>query len=165
MTDYTQEQQEADLIALGTARTKQELLTVAQEISRRTQGRSADPETLVEITSKLKCCVNAAPAPAFAVPFSVSLIFEMIKALNASPGYYVMLSSGAYSSVMGDPQIHAYMDPVTLYSRLLAGHLAIMYGMNIITDAYMHPETRILDKDCMYVMSADGSKGFAVRLA
>jgi hypothetical protein len=147
---------------LKNAKTKQALFEVASKIAN--EGHNiADPEMLADITLKLRSCANANSPPEFAIPFSVQLAIQMGKDLG--PGWYIAVSCGAWPKIISDSQAASCIDHVTSRSRVLAGHMGVLFGVDIFTDAYYHPELQVLARDLMYVMSADGAKGYAVRLA
>jgi hypothetical protein len=115
------------------------------------------------IKLKIGAHVKATAGAAFAVPYSVRLLTCMLKDLG--PNAYALIDSGAWTQFIGDNQTCLCLDPVARHDRLLAGHLGTMYGIEIYTDAYYHPDEQSLPKDTLIVMAADGSRGYAVRLA
>ena len=156
----TQEQLLEDLKA---AKSKVEMLKAAAALAHgQDAAQVADPELMADIRLKLMTHENANFAPTFDIPFSVKLLTLMAQDLG--PGWYVLVSAGAYAAVVGDPQTTTCMDPVVKYSDLLAGHLGVLYGTNVYTDSYYHPELQILPRGVLYVMSADGKRGHAARV-
>jgi hypothetical protein len=155
---------EALLEVLKSAKTKDQLFKAAQAYAQSFPATNrADPEHMAEVMLRLRACANNAnPAPDFVVPFSMKLILNMGRELG--PLWYVAVSNGAYQEVLGSVECYACMDPITNYSNLLAGELASAYGTKFYTDALYHPEIRMLAPNCVYVMSADGNRGHAVRV-
>lgn len=154
----------ADISLLNAAKTKQQLFDAASIIAE--AGRSvADPAILADVVVKLRgAAANAERAPDFAVPFSAKLIALMVRAMSHRRCPYVMLGAHAYTTFIGDPQAHCYLDLVTKHENLMAGEIAVMFGMTIYTDAYYPFDLRVLGADCMYVMDENCEYGYAVRI-
>lgn len=158
------ENEEQALNALINASSKQDIYAAALAFSRlRHDSKQADPETLSEIMIRLRTHTSANPAPEFTIPYSVRLIAGLV--LTMGKGAYVMVDGKAWAELVSDSQTTQCMDPTSRADQLLAGYLGTMFGTDFYTDAYYHTEARILADKHMYVMSADGSKGYAVRLA
>lgn len=128
---------------------------------------AADAELTATIKMRIVACGNAVSPPEFQVSYSVHLIASMLQALPVRKGGYVVLNSKAWACAVGDTSTVAVLDPTSRRTAVLAGHLGVMFGIEVFTDCYYSAEDRILPEDCarMYVMSADGSTGYSVKLA
>jgi len=118
--------------------------------------------TRQRITEKLRTYVMAAPPPKFAIPISLELIQCMGADLGA--GHYILIDSHCYQRLI-QLEHSSSLDPVARHASLLCGHLATLKGAEIYTDAYMHSDEKILPRGGLYVMSVDGSTGYAARIA
>lgn len=68
---------------------------------------------------------------------------------------YVLIASDLMTDVIGNSEFHSAMDPVARHQLLLSGELGVMYGMTVVSDAYRHPEHKVLNQGEFFVF-ADG---------
>lgn len=155
---------EGKLGAVIEATTKEELFRAAANLRNHLNpDQEPDPEFKALIDERIATFTNAAPAPGFAIPYSVRLVALMVK--NLGKGAYALIDGGAWTHLIGDSQTCQCLDPVARHKQILAGHMGVLFGMNIYTDAYRLPEEMVLPKNSLTVMSEDGSKGYTVQLA
>lgn len=75
---------------------------------------------------------------------------------------FFAFDGASYTYVMGDQDLFASLNrPSTRDELLRTGRVASVFGMDIFTDAYLHPDRKILPARRVYVVSADGSYGVA----
>lgn len=66
---------------------------------------------------------------------------------------HVLIASDLYQDIVGNAEFYNAIDPVARHELLLTGELAVMYGMTITSDAYRHPEHKVLNQGELYVIS------------
>jgi hypothetical protein len=66
---------------------------------------------------------------------------------------HVLIASDLYQDIVGNQQFYEAIDPVARHELLLTGELAVMYGMTITSDAYRHPEHKVLNQGEFFVIS------------
>jgi hypothetical protein len=79
-------------------------------------------------------------------------------------GAYMLIDAGSYQRLMGNNDLIVLLDPATKYERVLQGHLGVLLGMDVNTDAYRLPEQRVLPTNRVIVMAGDSSTGRACDL-
>lgn len=72
---------------------------------------------------------------------------------------HVLIASDLYQDIIGNSEFYSAMDPVARHELLLTGELAVMYGMTITSDAYRHPEHKVLNQGEFYVISESLNHG------
>lgn len=63
-----------------------------------------------------------------------------------------LVANDIWNDIVGDASFQQVIDPVSKYELLLTGQLGVIYGMTILSDAYRHPEHKVLDQGEMYVI-------------
>lgn len=63
-----------------------------------------------------------------------------------------LIANDVWNDIVGDASFQAVIDPVSKHELLLTGQLGVIYGMTILSDAYRHPEHKVLDQGEMYVI-------------
>ena len=66
---------------------------------------------------------------------------------------HVLIASDLYTDIIGNQEFYSAIDPVARHELLLTGELAVMYGMTITSDAYRHPEHKVLSKGEFFVIA------------
>jgi len=66
---------------------------------------------------------------------------------------HVLLASDLYQDIIGNTEFYSAIDPVARHELLLTGEIGVMYGMTITSDAYRHPEHRVLSQGEFFVVS------------
>ena len=80
-------------------------------------------------------------------------------------GCYFAFDSASYVNVVGNNELVAAMDHVqTRRELLLTGRLGALLGMDLLTDAYVHPDRKVLPAKRVYVMAGDGTTGVACNI-
>lgn len=57
---------------------------------------------------------------------------------------YMLMAADLWSDVVGDPSFSSVIDPVSKHELLLTGTMATMFGCELITEQFRHPEHRVL---------------------
>lgn len=65
----------------------------------------------------------------------------------------VLIASDLYNDIVGDDSFIQAIDPVARHELIMTGELATLYGMPITSDAYRHPEHRVLSQGEFFVVS------------
>lgn len=65
----------------------------------------------------------------------------------------ILLASDLYQDIIGNSEFYSAIDPVARHELLLTGEIGVMYGMSITSDAYRHPEHRVLSQGEFFVVS------------
>lgn len=63
-----------------------------------------------------------------------------------------LIANDLWNDVVGDTSFQAVIDPVSKYELLLTGQLGTIFGMTILSDAYRHPEHKVLSQGEMFVV-------------
>lgn len=58
----------------------------------------------------------------------------------------ILMASDLYQDIIGNSEFYSAIDPVARHELLLTGELATMYGMTLTSDAYRHPEHKVLNQ-------------------
>jgi hypothetical protein len=66
---------------------------------------------------------------------------------------HVLIASDIYQDIVGNQDFFTAIDPVARHELLLTGELGVMYGMTITSDAYRHPEHKVLSQGEIFVIS------------
>jgi hypothetical protein len=66
---------------------------------------------------------------------------------------HILFASDLYQDIIGNSEFYGAIDPVARHELLLTGELAVMYGMTITSDAYRHPEHKVLNQGEFFVIS------------
>lgn len=66
---------------------------------------------------------------------------------------YCLMASDFLQDFIGNQDFYTAMDPVARHELLLTGQLAVAYGMTVISDAYRHPEHKVLNRGEFFVFS------------
>lgn len=66
---------------------------------------------------------------------------------------YALLASDFKQDIIGNAEFQVALDPVARHELLLTGMLGTMYGMPVLSDAYRHPEHKVLNPGEFYVFS------------
>jgi hypothetical protein len=98
--------------------------------------------------------------PDIHIPFSVQLLANMHKAItkHVVPATHLVIGSNVWSAMVVDPAVQKMFEPVAKHEDLLKGFLGTIIGLDIVTDAFNHPEDRFVDKDfCSVASVRDGT--------
>lgn len=68
------------------------------------------------------------------------------------PARFLLMANDLWTDMVSDNQWMNVVDPVSKYEILRTGQLGTVYGMDIISDAYRHPQHRVLDKGEFFVV-------------
>jgi hypothetical protein len=66
---------------------------------------------------------------------------------------HVLLASDLYADIIGNSEFYAAIDPVARHELLLTGELGVMYGCTVTSDAFRHPEHKVLNPGEFFVIS------------
>lgn len=66
---------------------------------------------------------------------------------------HVLIASDIYQDIVGNQDFFTAIDPVARHELLLTGELGVLYGMTITSDAYRHPEHKVLNQGEIFVIS------------
>lgn len=72
---------------------------------------------------------------------------------------HILIASDLYQDIIGNSEFYTAIDPVARHELLLTGELAVMYGMTITSDAYRHPEHKVLNQGEFFVISESLNHG------
>lgn len=118
------------------------------------------------IDPRLEFCHVAVVLPD-AQKLTPSLIANMRDMLpdDKKVGCYFAFDSASYGLVIGNNELVAAMDDVaTRREVLFSGVLGRLYGMDMLTNAYVRPELQTLPAKRVYVIAGDGTTGVACNI-
>ena len=68
-------------------------------------------------------------------------------------GANLLMATDMWQDIVGNSDFFHAIDPVARHELLLTGELGVMYGMTITSDAFRHPEHKVLGQGEFYVIS------------
>lgn len=68
-------------------------------------------------------------------------------------GAHLLMATDLWQDVVGNTDFYQAIDPVARHELLLTGELGTMYGMTVTSDAFRHPEHKVLGQGEFYVIS------------
>lgn len=108
-----------------------------------------DPTELVGLSLKHRDIMLAAKAANSegVISFSANGVFIARRVLSDLdiPVQYAVISSNVYTRLIGASWFQRLCEPVPDISLIQTGMMASMLGMDILCDAYSHPEDKIFD--------------------
>ena len=84
-------------------------------------------------------------------PNSLSVLRNKVTQWNI-PASTLLIANDLWSDISSDAGFQQAIDPVSQNELILTGKLGMLYGMSIISDAYRHPDHRVLSKGELYVV-------------
>lgn len=66
---------------------------------------------------------------------------------------HILFASDLYQDIIGNSEFYNAIDPVARHELLMTGELGVIYGMTITSDAYRHPEHKVLSQGEFFVIS------------
>lgn len=66
---------------------------------------------------------------------------------------YAIMANDLYVDIVGDASFIQAIEPVTRHELIMTGELAVLYGMTIISEAYRHPEHKVLQPGEFVIVS------------
>jgi hypothetical protein len=66
---------------------------------------------------------------------------------------HVLIATDLYQDIIGNSDFFTAIDPVARHELLLTGELGTLYGCTITSDAYRHPEHKVLNQGEFFVIS------------
>lgn len=70
------------------------------------------------------------------------------------PAAYLLMANDLWSDITADTGFQQVIDPVSKFELLKTGVLGTVLGLQLVTDAYRHPEHKVLSKGEMWVVGA-----------
>lgn len=70
-----------------------------------------------------------------------------------------LIANDIWSDIVGDPSFQQVIDPVSKHELLLTGQIGVIYGMTILSDAYRHPEHKVLDQGEQFIIGSPVNHG------
>lgn len=84
-------------------------------------------------------------------PSSLMAVKTLVTRWNIPAAYWLM-ASDIWNDIVGDTQFSNLIDPVSKHELLLTGQLGTMLGMSIYTDAYRHPQHKVLNSGEFFIV-------------
>jgi hypothetical protein len=66
---------------------------------------------------------------------------------------HVLFATDLYQDIIGNADFFQAIDPVARHELLLTGEIGVLYGCTITSDAYRHPEHKVLNQGEFFVIS------------
>jgi hypothetical protein len=66
---------------------------------------------------------------------------------------YCLMASDLFVDIVGDASFIQAIEPVARHELVMTGELAVLYGMTLISEAYRHPEHKVMDQGEFVVVS------------
>lgn len=71
----------------------------------------------------------------------------------------LLMASDLYVDIVGDTTFIQAIEPVARHELIMTGELAVLYGMSITSDAYRHPEHKVLNAGEFFAVSDQQTHG------
>jgi hypothetical protein len=84
-------------------------------------------------------------------PAGLMVVKNYVTSYNI-PARYLLLANDLWNDIVADSTWIAAIDQVSKHEVLLTGQLGTVYGMDIISDAFRHPQHKVLNKGEFYVI-------------
>lgn len=65
----------------------------------------------------------------------------------------LLIATDLWQDIIGNSEFYTAIDPVARHELLLTGCLGTIYGMDVISDAFRHPEHKVLNQGEFFVIS------------
>lgn len=66
---------------------------------------------------------------------------------------YCLMASDLFVDIVGDSSFIQAIEPVARHELIMTGELAVLYGMTLISEAYRHPEHKVLSEGEFIIVS------------
>ena len=66
---------------------------------------------------------------------------------------HVLMATDLWQDIVGNSEFYNAIDPVARHELLMTGELGTIYGMTVTSDAYRHPEHKVLSRGEFFVIS------------
>lgn len=66
---------------------------------------------------------------------------------------HVLIATDIYQDIIGNQAFYTAIDPVARHELLLTGEIGVLYGCTVTSDAYRHPEHKVLNQGEFFVIS------------
>lgn len=66
---------------------------------------------------------------------------------------HILMATDLYQDIIGNSDFFNAIDPVAKHELLLTGEIGTLYGMTITSDAYRHPEHKVLNRGEFFVIA------------
>jgi len=85
-------------------------------------------------------------------PYSLATVASQVTRWGLKAAH-LLCASDLWQDIIGNSDFYQAIDPVARHELLLTGELGVMYGMTITSDAFRHPEHKVLGQGEFYVIS------------
>lgn len=72
---------------------------------------------------------------------------------------FCWMASDLFTDMVSDSSFVTAVDPVARHELVMTGQIATMFGMTLISEAYRHPEHKVLNEGEFFVLSDPGMHG------
>lgn len=70
-----------------------------------------------------------------------------------------LIATDIWTDIVGDTQFAGIIDPVSKHELLLTGQLGTILGMTVLTDAFRHPQHKVLNRGEMFIVGDEINHG------
>lgn len=85
-------------------------------------------------------------------PLSLMSVRQGVAQFGLKP-LYCLMASDLFVDIVGDSSFIQAIEPVARHELVMTGELAILYGMTLLSEAYRHPEHKVLNQGEFIVVS------------
>lgn len=103
-------------------------------------------DALVNLDNPLSLIVGTLTARA------VMAVRQNVAAWNLNPRFMLM-ANDLWTDIATDSSWYNVIDPVSQHELLLTGKLGVVYGMDLISDAFRHQQHKVLNQGEFYIVS------------
>lgn len=91
-------------------------------------------------------------------PYTLMEVRQQVARWNL-PVPSLLMASDLYVDIVGDTTFIQAIEPVARHELIMTGEMAVLYGMSITSDAYRHPEHRVLSAGEFFAISNQETHG------
>ncbi len=84
-------------------------------------------------------------------PTALSSVKTQVTQWNI-PADKLLIATDIWTDIIGDTQFSGIIDPVSKHELLLTGQLGTILGMTVLTDAFRHPQHKVLNRGEFFVV-------------
>lgn len=91
-------------------------------------------------------------------PTGLSSVKTLVTQWNI-PADKLLIATDIWTDIVGDTQFSGIIDPVSKHELLLTGQLGTILGMTVLTDAFRHPQHKVLNRGEFFVVGDEINHG------
>ena len=91
-------------------------------------------------------------------PLSLMSVRQQVARWGLKP-MYCLMASDLFNDIVGDSSFIQAIEPVARHELVMTGQLAVLYGMTLVSEAYRHPEHKVLSEGEFFIIADPSQHG------